>query len=362
MKKSEVLQAWATILSGRAPSLSIEITKECPLRCPGCYAFDAAHLGSDTLAPPALRLQGTTSSSPASSPFVDERKPLHVSLVGGDPLRPLSRARAAAFPRSKPAASTPRSSPAPSASCPPSGARLQKTKRRRLHRRPPARARRAPQACHLRAHPQEHPRAPSVTIHSTITSQIASNAPAISKSSSPSGAANPAIAQRSGSASSLPSAGATDPRDPHPRATRSSSLNELRRLLPPLYPCSTCRTSSSTKLPLRPKAPKSVSLLEPPKPSPPISKRRSRPASSVATRTVRNAADIASMGLAAVGHFRVAGPLTAGNIFLASERFGKLWKRLKDATAPPPKLDQGLSHFQILNQPSTQPLANTTKE
>ena len=49
MKKSEVLHAWATILSGRAPSLSIEITKECPLRCPGCYAFDAAHLGSTTM-------------------------------------------------------------------------------------------------------------------------------------------------------------------------------------------------------------------------------------------------------------------------------------------------------------------------
>jgi hypothetical protein len=49
MQKTEVLHAWATILSGRAPSLSIEITKECPLRCPGCYAFDSAHLGSNTL-------------------------------------------------------------------------------------------------------------------------------------------------------------------------------------------------------------------------------------------------------------------------------------------------------------------------
>ncbi len=46
MQKSEVLHAWATILAGRAPSLSIEITKECPLRCPGCYAFDSAHLGA----------------------------------------------------------------------------------------------------------------------------------------------------------------------------------------------------------------------------------------------------------------------------------------------------------------------------
>ena len=48
MKKSEVFKAWANILAGTMPSLSIEITKECPLRCPGCYAFDAAHLGGAT--------------------------------------------------------------------------------------------------------------------------------------------------------------------------------------------------------------------------------------------------------------------------------------------------------------------------
>ena|ERR1700733_10330727 len=48
MNKSDLLHAWTRILAGRAPSLSIEITKECPLRCPGCYAFDAAHLGTST--------------------------------------------------------------------------------------------------------------------------------------------------------------------------------------------------------------------------------------------------------------------------------------------------------------------------
>ena len=48
MKKSDVIQAWSRILGGRPPSLSIEITKECPLQCPGCYAFDAAHLGGTT--------------------------------------------------------------------------------------------------------------------------------------------------------------------------------------------------------------------------------------------------------------------------------------------------------------------------
>ena len=46
MKKSEVLNAWASILYGRKPSLSIEITRECPLRCPGCYAYEPEHLGA----------------------------------------------------------------------------------------------------------------------------------------------------------------------------------------------------------------------------------------------------------------------------------------------------------------------------
>ena len=38
---------------------------------------------------------------------------------------------------------------------------------------------------------------------------------------------------------------------------------------------------------------------------------------------------IASMGLAAVGHHRVAGPLTAGHLFMASDRLGKFWKNLQ---------------------------------
>src|ERR1700743_600804 len=85
MKKSEVLQAWASVLSGRAPSLSIEITKECPLRCPGCYAFDAAHLGGAT----QLRELSDYPEHDLVTPvlaLIDEMKPLHVSLVGGDPM------------------------------------------------------------------------------------------------------------------------------------------------------------------------------------------------------------------------------------------------------------------------------------
>ena len=40
-----IVESWGRILSGYTPSLSIEITRECPLRCPGCYAYGSEHLG-----------------------------------------------------------------------------------------------------------------------------------------------------------------------------------------------------------------------------------------------------------------------------------------------------------------------------
>ena len=45
LKILEVLAAWKSILTGSAPMLSIEVTRECPLRCPGCYAYGDMHLG-----------------------------------------------------------------------------------------------------------------------------------------------------------------------------------------------------------------------------------------------------------------------------------------------------------------------------
>src|SRR5215475_8900390 len=41
----ELFAAWGSVLAGRAPVLSIEITRECPLSCPGCYAYGDSHLG-----------------------------------------------------------------------------------------------------------------------------------------------------------------------------------------------------------------------------------------------------------------------------------------------------------------------------
>ena len=86
MKAQELLQSWSTILSGRKPLLSIEITRECPLRCPGCYAYDEAHLGGNGVTLRVLSDYKQDALVDGVLALVDEYRPLHVSLVGGDPL------------------------------------------------------------------------------------------------------------------------------------------------------------------------------------------------------------------------------------------------------------------------------------
>jgi len=81
----ELVQAWRRILGGRRPNISIEITKECPLRCPGCYAYGDEHLGGDV----TLRSLSDFKGDELVSRFmalVDRQNPLHVSIVGGEPL------------------------------------------------------------------------------------------------------------------------------------------------------------------------------------------------------------------------------------------------------------------------------------
>jgi len=85
VNSKDLLRTWGKILSGRRPLLSIEITRECPLRCPGCYAYEDNHVGEginlrqladkkgDALVQGVLRV-------------VDQYRPLHLSIVGGDPL------------------------------------------------------------------------------------------------------------------------------------------------------------------------------------------------------------------------------------------------------------------------------------
>ena len=86
MRTSEVLQAWGTILLGRTPALSIEITRECPLRCPGCYAYEEEHLGIPGLTLRQLSDYKGSALVQGILRLVEEHRPLHVSLVGGDPL------------------------------------------------------------------------------------------------------------------------------------------------------------------------------------------------------------------------------------------------------------------------------------
>jgi MoaA/NifB/PqqE/SkfB family radical SAM enzyme len=86
MKTLEVLNSWANILKGRRPFLSIEITRECPLRCPGCYAYDEAHLGGNGVTLRVLSDYKQDALVKGVVDLVDFYRPMHVSLVGGDPL------------------------------------------------------------------------------------------------------------------------------------------------------------------------------------------------------------------------------------------------------------------------------------
>jgi len=82
---SEILGAWKKIVRGQHPLLSIEITRECPLRCPGCYAYGDAHL-SDGRTLRQLSDRKGQALIDGVMEVVDRFKPLHLSLVGGDPL------------------------------------------------------------------------------------------------------------------------------------------------------------------------------------------------------------------------------------------------------------------------------------
>ena len=85
MRKIQILPAWGRILRGYRPFLSIEITKECPLRCPGCYAYDPGHLGGDTTLRQLVDCRGEELVDGVLA-LVRRYRPLHVTIVGGEPL------------------------------------------------------------------------------------------------------------------------------------------------------------------------------------------------------------------------------------------------------------------------------------
>jgi MoaA/NifB/PqqE/SkfB family radical SAM enzyme len=86
IKVKTIFQTWGRILQGRAPTLSLEITKECPLRCPGCYAYEDSHLGPDAVNLRSLSDFKGDELIARVLRLVDEYEPMHLSIVGGDPL------------------------------------------------------------------------------------------------------------------------------------------------------------------------------------------------------------------------------------------------------------------------------------
>jgi MoaA/NifB/PqqE/SkfB family radical SAM enzyme len=85
MKTTDLFRAWGKILRGGYPSLSIEITRECPLRCPGCYAYEPEHLHQ---LGPLRKLSDYKGDSLVDGVLALARRyrPLHISIVGGEPL------------------------------------------------------------------------------------------------------------------------------------------------------------------------------------------------------------------------------------------------------------------------------------
>lgn len=341
MKTTEVLQAWAAILAGRAPSLSIEITKECPLRCPGCYAFDAAHLGGSTKLRELSDFKGDELVTRILA-LVDRHKPLHVSLVGGDPLVRYREVDAL----------------------------LPQLESRGVHTQVVTSAFREIPAAWMRHKklnvvisvdglPAEHDvrRKPAtyerilnsikdarVTIHCTITSQIAAR-PGYLDEFLKFWSSRPEVAKVWFSFFT-PQRGATDPEILSP-TQRSATIEELR-ILRQRYPVLDMHPAVLRELETPPQSPDECIFARTTETISADLMTAITPCQFGGDPDCANCGCIASMGLAAVGHHRVAGKLTAGQLFFLSDRLGKHFRRVKATFARKPKVALPAGHFNIL--------------
>jgi MoaA/NifB/PqqE/SkfB family radical SAM enzyme len=341
MEKSEVLNAWVAILSGRAPSLSIEITKECPLRCPGCYAFDAAHLGGETQLRQLSDFKGDELVAKILA-IIDEHRPLHVSLVGGDPLvryRELELLLPEIERRSihtQIVTSAFRVIPA----------HWQKFKKLNVvvsidGLQPEHDARRKP-ATYDRI--LKNIAGAKITVHCTITSQIVER-PGYLDEFLAFWSSRPEVA-RIWFSIFTPQYGATDPEILTP-SQRTSVIAQLR-LLSQKYPLLNMPELVIDEIASPPKSPDECIFARTTKT---ISADLTTPITPCQFGGEPDCAQcgcIASMGLAAVGHHKVLGSLTAGHLFMASDRLGKSWRRLKETFSPKAILSPAQTPFKIL--------------
>lgn len=340
MKKSEVIRAWSSILAGRAPSLSIEITKECPLRCPGCYAFDADHLGTGVQLKQLSDFKGDELVRRVLA-LVDEYKPLHVSLVGGDPLVRY-RELDALLPELDARGIYTQIVTSAFRVIPKEWSRFS-----RLHvsvsidglqpehdeRRKPATYERILKSI----------AGARVFIHCTITSQIA-NREGYLEEFLRFWSGRPEVVKVWFSLFT-PQRGANDP-EILTFAQRDAVLADLKRLRH-IYPVLELPEAAIREFASPPKSPKEC-----------IFARTTRTISADLTTMItpcqfggdpdcERCGCFASMGLAAVGNHRVVGPLTAGHLFMASDRVGRAWSGVRSLFAGKPEPVQA-SPFNIL--------------
>jgi MoaA/NifB/PqqE/SkfB family radical SAM enzyme len=81
----DALRAWGRLLTGHYPFLSIEITRACPLSCPGCYAYEPKHLNE---LGPLIELSDYSGKKLIDGVLnlIQRYRPVYVSIVGGEPL------------------------------------------------------------------------------------------------------------------------------------------------------------------------------------------------------------------------------------------------------------------------------------
>jgi MoaA/NifB/PqqE/SkfB family radical SAM enzyme len=327
MKTSEVLKAWAGILVGNKPYLSIEITKECPLRCPGCYAFDPAHLGGDTALRQLSDFKGVDLVRNILT-VIDREKPRHVSLVGGDPLvryrelemllpeldtrKIYTQIVTSAF-RVIPAEWSRFSRLTVAVSI--DGLQPEHDERRK----PATYERILKNIADAR-----------VTIHSTITSFMAAR-PGYIEEFLRFWSGRPQI-ERIWFSLFTPQRGATDPEILTP-AQRAFVVEDLLRLRL-LYPMLEMRESLIREIIAPPTSPADCIFARTTHTLSADLKTKITPCQFGGDPDCSQCGCIASMGLAAVGNHRVLGGLTAGHLFHVSDRIGQAWKKVSGTFEP----------------------------
>jgi len=84
VRHTNIFKAWYRILQSRTSVLALEITNKCPLSCPGCYAYQPNHVSGLPLE--ALSDYRDQDLVDRVLKLLDDRQPLGVFLVGGEPL------------------------------------------------------------------------------------------------------------------------------------------------------------------------------------------------------------------------------------------------------------------------------------